>query len=103
MADARPAYVAFSLDRFEIVRAGDLMAKERAAARNPRYARVPLTGPEYVGVVVPQADHDDALFEALSGNEEHLRPKFYVPYETQLEGIRKRSKTLAELEEEARA
>jgi hypothetical protein len=98
MAGARPAYVAFSADRFEIVLAGDLTEKELAAARDPRYARVPWTGPDYVGVVISPADHDDALFEALAGNEEQKRPKFYVPYESQLELIRKRAKPLPELE-----
>ena len=99
MADARPVYVAFSADRFDIVLAGDLKPKELAAARNPEYARVPWTGPKYVGVVIPQADHDDALFEALAGNLEHNRPKFYVPYASQLELIRKRGKPLTALEE----
>lgn len=99
MAEARPAYVAFSADRFEIVLAGDLTAKELAAARDPQYTRVPWTGPVYVGVVIPRADHNDALFEALAGNEEHVRPKFYVPYASQLELIRKRSKPLAVLEQ----
>ncbi len=98
MADARPVYVAFSLDRYEIVLAGDLTAKELAAARDPKYARVPWTGPKYVAVVVSRADYNDAMFEALAGNEEHRRPKFYRSYESQLESVRKHAKPLAALE-----
>jgi hypothetical protein len=98
MADARPAYVAFSTDRFEVVLAGDLKPDELAAAREPRYRNVPWTGPELVAVVVPPAERNDALFQALSGNEEHQRPRFYVPFESQLHAIRKRARPLAELE-----
>ena len=98
-AEARPVYVAFSMDRFEIVLAGDLRESELAAARDPRFRDVPWTGPRYAAVVISRADHEDALFEALSGNEEHHRPKFYVPFESQLENIRKRAAPLATLKQ----
>jgi hypothetical protein len=98
MADARPVYIALSRDRFEIVLAGDLKAKELAAARDPQFAKVPWTGPKYVAVVISNADYQDALFEALAGNEEHMRPKFYQPYESQLDVLRKNAKPLPVLE-----
>lgn len=98
MAQARPVYVALSRDRYEIVLAGDLKEKELAAARDPRYAKIPWTGPQYVAVVISSKDYQDALFEALAGNEEHVRPKFYQPYESQLEVLREYAKPLAALE-----
>jgi hypothetical protein len=98
MADARPVYVAFSHDRYEVVLAGDLRERELAAARDPQYGKVPLTGPRFVSVHVPPEDHNDALFESIAGNEQHLRPKFYVPYESKRAEILKRAKPLAELE-----
>lgn len=98
MSGARPAYVAFSADRFEIVAAGDLKPKELAAARDPQYATLPWRGPRYVAVVIPREDYQEAMFEALAGNEEPLRPKFYVPYESQLPAVRKRAKGLDVLE-----
>lgn len=97
--DTRPVYVVFSLDRYEIVLAGDFKETELAAARDPKYRELSWTGPRYVAVSVPAADHNDALFEALNGNEEHQRPRFYVPYESQLDAIRKRLKPLADLEQ----
>lgn len=97
-ADARPVYVAFSTDRFEIVLAGDLRESELAAARDPRYRDVGWSGPEFVAVVIPPEDRNEALFEALSGNEGHLRPRFYVPLESQLDNLRKRARPLAALE-----
>lgn len=99
MADARPVYIAFSTDRLEIVLAGDIKPAELAAARDPRYARIPWGRPRYVAVKVPPEDHNDALFQALSGNESQTRPKFYVPYASQLDAIRRRARPLAELEE----
>ena len=97
LAGTRPVYVAFSADRLEIVTARDISDAELAAARDPLYAKLPLTGPRMVGVEVPAAEHNDALFEALKGNEEHMRPRFYVPYESQLEKIRARAKTIDDL------
>jgi hypothetical protein len=91
--------VAFSLDRFEVVLAGDLRDSELAAANDPRYGKVRWSGPEFVAVVVPSEERNAALFEALSGNEEHQRPRFYVPLESQLENLRNRAKALATLEE----
>ena len=98
VAGTRPVYVAFSGDRFEIVTARDITDKELAAARSPEYRNLPLTGPRFVNVVISRADHDDALFEALAGNEEHQRPKFYQPYASGLETIRRRAQTVAALE-----
>lgn len=97
MAGARPVYVAFVKDRFEVVQAADLTAGELAAARDPQFASRPLTGPRFVSVVVPPAEEQDALFQALAGNEEHLRPRFFVPFETELPTIQRRAKTLDDL------
>ncbi len=97
VAGTRPVYVAFSSDRLEIVTARDIEDKELAAARDPAYGTLPLTGPRYVGIAVPNAEHNDALFQALSGNEEHMRPKFYVPYESQLARIRSQAKPIEAL------
>jgi hypothetical protein len=98
MADARPVYVAFHGDRFEVVLAGDLREQELKAAKDPRHRQVRWTGPELIGVEVPPEDHEDALFQSLEGNAEHQRPKFYRPFESQLGLIRQRAKPLAELE-----
>jgi hypothetical protein len=99
LAATRPVYVAFSQDRIEIVSAGDIRDDELAAAKSPVYASLPLTGPRLISITVPAADQQDALFKSLEGNEEHMRPRFYGPYETQLAQIRARAKTVRELED----
>jgi len=98
VAGTRPAEVAFSRDRLEVVTARDISDAELAAARLPEYRTLSLTGPRYVSIQVPKEDQQDALFQSVSGNEEHQRPKFYAPYEAALEQIRKRAKTLDVLE-----
>lgn len=97
VAGTRPVYVAFSADRLEIVTARDIDEKELAAARTDAYRTLPFTGPRYVSIQVPKSEHNDALMQALSGNEEHMRPKFYVPYEAELANIRARAKPIEAL------
>jgi len=98
LAGTRPLYVAFSYDRLEIVVARDISDAELAAAKDLKYRTRPLTGPRLVGIKVPPEEHNDALFQSLDGNEEHMRPRFYVPYEELLPQIRARAKSIAELE-----
>ena len=98
VAGTRPVYVAFNKDRFEVVTARDIGDAELAAARDPEFASLPWTGPKVIGITVPEADRNDALFQSLQGNEDHQRPKFYVPIESKLDDIRQRAKPLPDLE-----
>jgi hypothetical protein len=98
VAGTRPVYMAFSGDRFEVVVARDINPRELQAARSPEYRSLPVGHPRFVAVQVPAADHNDALFEALAGNEEHMRPKFYVPFDSQLAAIRSHAGTVVDLE-----
>jgi len=98
LAGTRPVYVAFNHDRLEVVTAREISDAELAAAKTPLYKSLPLTGPRLVGIEVPKADAQDAMFQAAAGNEEHMRPRFYVPYESLREKILGRAKTLEELE-----
>ena len=97
VAGTRPVYVAFSKDRIEVVTAREIDKRELAAARNPAYADLPLTGMRFVAIQVRAEDQQDALFQSVAGNEEHQRPKFYAPYETALDEIRRRAQPVAAL------
>lgn len=97
MAASRPVYVAFSKDRFEVVQAQHVRDSDLAAAA-PEYQHLPLTGPKLVAVDVPAAAQSDVLFEELAGHGGHTQPKYYVPYASQLEAIRKHAGTIAALE-----
>jgi hypothetical protein len=97
LAGSRPVFVAFSVDRLEIVTAREITDEELAAVSRPEFAKLSITGPRLVGIDVPQADRTDALFQALNGNDIYLRPKFFVPYETKLTEIRKRARPISSL------
>jgi hypothetical protein len=98
VAGTRPVYIVFVGDRFEIVSARDIAPAELAAARDPAYRSLPVTGPRLVATVVPAADHNDVLFKSLEGNDVEQRPKFYVPYESQLATVLEKSHPLTELD-----
>jgi hypothetical protein len=100
VAGSRPAYIAYSTDRFEVVSARDIADAELAAAKDPQYASLPWTGPRYVSIEVPEPDKEDALFQSLAGNEEHQRPKFYRPFEAQIDSMRKRARPLDSLRQD---
>lgn len=97
VAESRPVYVAFSVDRYEVVAARDL--KEVDLAAGPaRYRDVPLDGPQYVGVFVPDKERQQAFSDELAGTPAFLRPKWYVDVATMLPAILKRAQTLDVLE-----
>jgi len=58
---------------------------------------LPWAGPRFVAVVVPEAQRNDALFQSLAGNEDHMRPRFYVKYETELKNILAHAKPVEDL------
>lgn len=97
VAGTRPVYVAFNKDRIEVVTARDISAAELAAARDPAYADLPWSGPRFVAIRVPKEEAQDALFQSLNGNEEHQRPKFFIPYDAALDQIRQRAKPVSAL------
>ncbi len=81
LAGSRPVFVAFSVDRIEIVTAREITDKELAAVVRPEFAKLSFTGPRLVGIDVPRADLTDAMFQAMNGNDIYLRPKFFVPFD----------------------
>jgi hypothetical protein len=97
VAESRPAYIAFLVDRYEVVAARDL--KEVDLAAGPaRYRPTLLGGPRYVGVRVAEKEREQSLMDELAGHPAFARPKWYVDVSTLLPDILKRAGTLEELE-----
>ncbi|MCC7257613.1 MAG: hypothetical protein IT486_04525 [Gammaproteobacteria bacterium] len=99
VADSRPVYVVFVGDRLEVVTAGEIEAQELEAATDPRHRRLPAWGIGLVAAVVPPAEHNEALFAALAGRDIHLRPRYFIDYDTARDRIRERAAPLALLEQ----
>jgi hypothetical protein len=98
VAESRPVYIAFSVDRYEVVAARDLKEAELRAATDPRFRNVPLSGPQYVAVAVPEKEREQSLMDELAGNPSFVRPKWFTDIEPALPAIRKRASTLEDLE-----
>jgi len=82
VALARPAYIVFIKDRFDLATAADLPPSELAAAIYPQFRSVPWTGPVFVAADMPiePAEFQKAMEASLAGRDLQYFPKYYVPY-----------------------
>ena len=95
---ARPAYLVFAVDRFDLVMNNQLSDAELAKASPPWNAR-PLGKPPTVGARVPTDPKlkEESLFLALSGVDLPQQPRYYVAYASIAVEAAKRAQPLAEL------
>jgi hypothetical protein len=95
---ARPSYLVYAVDRFDLVMANTLPDEELKKA-SPPYDRHPLGKPPTVGARVP-ADpklKDESLFLALGGVDLTQQPRFYVRYDDVAKEAAARAKPLKAL------
>lgn len=99
VANARPVYVAFVKDRLEVISAADIDDADLKAGAAPFRSR-PKWGPELIGTKEPEDPHarSELLLSALNGKDMSALPRYYVPYESSIDDIRKRAQPVAELE-----
>jgi hypothetical protein len=98
MYAARPAYLVFAVDRFDLVMANTLPADELAKAPPP-FNRVPVGRPPTVGARVPGDPKlkEESLFLALGGVDLTQQPRFFVPYHDVAADAARKGQPLAEL------
>jgi len=84
VAQSRPVFVVFSVDRFEIVRATDIEDVELARGADPYFRSRSWTGPRYVAMALPTdpKERSDLTFLEFSGKPVSGMPRYYVRYET---------------------
>jgi len=82
MFQARPAYVAFVVDRFEVVSAVAVDAAARAAAPMPELRGVNLGRPVLVAARMPAdpRERNAVVMAAVGGVDLLLTPRYWVPY-----------------------
>jgi hypothetical protein len=99
MIQARPAYLVFVVDRFELVLASDLMPEELAKASATQFARLPIAGPKLASADVPRdpTERMRILEAALQGADLHTFPQHYVPYEDRKDRARLKAQPLSSL------
>ena len=80
---ARPAFIVFVKDQFQVATVAELEPEQLAQARYPQYRSPPWSGPELVYGDWPK-DHQEQqqlVFAGLSGVDLQHFPKYYAPYE----------------------
>lgn len=80
---ARPVYMVFAIDRFDLVTAAEIPETELKKARREEFRSLPLAGPRIVAVQNPSdsAERAKILFSAISGGADLPQlPQYYVPY-----------------------
>ena len=101
VAEGRPAWLVFTIDRFDVVRPIDLDARfpEKVA---PEYSSPSVTGPRWVAAARPdniQAD-SDIIFESVFGGADlQHRPYLYRPLNTMIREVSARAQSLEQLED----
>lgn len=96
---ARPVYVVFSKDSFDLVTANMLNKGDIAKAKNPNYRSLPLTGPIYVYSEMPSdiKERSEVAFSAFSGKDLPQFPQYYMPYDEHMAVAGRAAKPVAEL------
>jgi len=99
--EARPVWVVFVKDRFELVRAVEIEPQDRAKARKP-YDGLSWLGPRFAGARFPQDAKEGArLFDSavFGGKDIQTYPQHYVDYREVLPDVRRRALGIAALRE----
>jgi len=82
VADSRPVFVAFAVDRLEVVTAIELDANDLAHGIEPAYRSKSWTGPRLVTISSPTdaEDRQNRILSAAQGKDVQLVPKYYRAY-----------------------
>jgi hypothetical protein len=79
---ARPVYVVFAFDRFDLVTAKDLDPQDLAKVTREEFKRPPLGTPPYIAAEIPRDPKAqlDIIMTALGGKDLDKYPQYYWPY-----------------------
>lgn len=100
--EGRPVWIAYNVDRFDLVRVNEIDTRKITQAK-PEFQIPSNTGPKYVAAVIPTTNlekKNQILFDELgSGIAPSQRPELYQPLETVYPNIVKRALPLTQLEQ----
>ena len=99
VVQARPAFVVFSKNSFDLVTANMLSNEDLAKARYPDYRTLPLTGPFYVYTEMPSdiKERNEVALSAFSGKDLPQFPQYYLPYAEHMITAGQAAKPIADL------
>ena len=96
---ARPAYIVFVKDRFELATVADLDPAELAAAKYPEFRSPGWSGPLLAATDMPTDPKERVklIDAALAGLDLHNFPRYYVPYAERTKEVLAKADTIARL------
>lgn len=99
VSQARPAFVVFSKDSFDLVTANMLSDEDLAKARYPDHRTLPLGGPVYVYSEMPSdlKERNEVALSAFSGKDLPQFPQYYMPYAEHMAAASQAAKPIANL------
>ncbi len=101
VAEGRPAWLVFAVDRFELVRVLDIDERKLDQA-DLAYRQLSLLGPQWVAASNPsdRDERNDLILESVFGGADLAqRPNFYQPLSAQANAIQQRVLELSKLSE----
>jgi len=98
---ARPAFIVFVKDQFQVATVVDIPPEDYAKAKYPQFSRPPAGGPLWVFSEYPtdQEQRNDVTWAALSGRDMETFPQFFAPYDQHRQEVLKAAWTLAKMRE----
>ncbi len=99
VALARPAFIVFVKDRFELVTVVELEPGELAAAKHPEFRALPWNGPMLVAADMPTdpGEFQKMVKAALTGLDLQHFPRYFVPYAERTKEVLAKADTIARL------
>ncbi len=96
---ARPAFVVFSKDSFDLVTAHMLSEDDLSKAGSAEYRSPPVTGPVYVYSEMPTdiKERNEVVASAFSGKDLPQYPQYYKPYAEHMATAGKAARPISEL------
>ncbi len=105
ISKARPVYMVYAIDRFEIINASAIDPTDMTKAALEEFKTLPFVGPKLIAAKLPDniQENNALMFSAVSGGPDlSALPKYYVPYKTQKQNVINHLKPLSRLKASAR-
>ncbi len=105
IAKARPVYMVYSIDRFEVINARDIDPADMQKATLNEFKSFPLTGPKLIAAKLPEdiQERNELMFASFSGGADlSALPKYYVPYQSLKQEVIDHLKPLSRLKASAK-
>jgi len=98
---ARPAFIVFVKDQFQIAAVVDIPPEDYAKAKLEQFGHPPLGGPLYAYAEFPtdRDERNELTFDALSGRDMETFPKYFARYEEHAKDVLAAAWTLAKMRE----